>query len=101
MIEHDVGGNPRTHRLLGKTLVRIAPAPWKLYYGTRNMLFVLLRQKASRRARQRMLVQFALSQGYQSLLDLLFQDDRAKRFTMRGRGLWDAVRGNLGKKELA
>ena len=101
LLFHDVGGNPKTVKLLSKTLVRITPAPWKLYYGTRNMLWVLLQQKVSLRRRQRMMFQFLLTQGYQLLQDVLFEPDRKQRLQMRWRGIRDGITGNLGKKDLS
>lgn len=101
LLFHDVGGNPKTLKFLGRTLVRIVPAPWKLYYGARNMLSVILNRPVSKRRRQRMLFQFSLSQVYQLLLDLLFEEDRFQRMKMRGRGIRDGITGNLGKKELS
>lgn len=98
-LSHDVGGQPKTLKLLGRSIIRIVPAPWKLYYGTRNMLSVILRRPVSTRRRQRMLLQFCLSQVYQGLLDLT-EEDRLQRLKMRGRGIWDGVTGDLGKKEL-
>lgn len=95
---HDVGGHPKINQLLGKTLVRIVPPSWKLYYGTRNMLWVLLRQKVSLRRRQRMMWQFLLTQGYQSLQEILFEPDRKQRLKMRWRGVKDGIRGNLGRR---
>lgn len=97
---HDVGGVPQTNTILGREIIRIVPAPWKLYYGTRNMLHVLLRQRVSRRQRQRMLFQFLLTQGYQSVQDILFEADRVQRWKMRWRGIKDGISGDLGKKEL-
>ncbi len=98
ILRHDVGGNPKTVRFLNRTLVRIVPAPWKLYYGTRNMLYVLLRQKVSRRGRQRMLFQYGLSQLYQSALDLIYETPRLSRLQARLKGIKDGISGNLGKE---
>jgi len=99
ILDHDVGGAPKPVRVLGKTLLRIVPPPWKLYYGTRNMLFVLLRQKTTRRARQRMLFQFLASQGYGAALDVWCEADRTVRLKRRLRGLFDGVSGCLGKRD--
>lgn len=97
---HDVGGEPQTRQLLGRSLIRIVPPPWKLYYGARNTLFVITRRPFARRRRQRMLLHFFLSQGYQCAQDLLFEADRIERVRMRARGIKDGIMGNMGKKEL-
>ena len=98
---HDVGGKPQTRQLLGRTLIRILPPPWKLYYGARNTLYVILRQTVSKRKKQRMLIGYSLSHCYQALQDILFEADRVQRLRMRLRGIKDGVTGNLGKKELS
>lgn len=96
---HDVGGVPQERRLLGRTRLRIVPPPWKLYYGARNTLFVLLERPFPLR-RRKMLLFFFLSQAYQLGQDLALEEDRWLRFKMRLRGLFDGFTGNLGKKEL-
>lgn len=101
LLIHDVGGQPQTRQLLGRSMLRIVPPPWKLYYGARNTLFVLLRRPFARRRRQRMLLHFFGSQAYQLAQDVAFEADRAKRLKMRLRGIKDGITGDLGKKELA
>lgn len=97
---HDVGGKPQTRKFLGRTQIRIVPPPWKLYYGARNTLYVILRQPVSRRKKQRMLIGFSLSHCYQALQDIFYEADRLKRLQMRLKGIKDGATGNLGKKEL-
>lgn len=101
LLFHDVGGKPKTHKFLGRTLIRIVPPPWKLYYGARNTLYVILKQPVFKRQKQRMLFRFSLSQCYQAVQDILFETDRMQRLRMRWKGIKDGVTGNLGKKELS
>lgn len=94
VVVHDVGGKPRQARFFGRTITRITPAPWKLYYGARNMLYVLLRDK--RPARE--MLQFFASQMNNLLKDIVCEPDRGSRVRMRLRGLRDGARGRLGKR---
>jgi len=101
VLQHDVGGTPQSRKFGGRKILRIVPPPWKLYYGARNTLFVLLRHPLARRRRQRMLLSFLLSQIYGGAQDLLLEADRAQRLQLRLRGLKDGITGNLGKKEFS
>ncbi len=94
ILKHDVGGKPQPKRFFGRTITRISPAPWKLYYGARNMLFVLLHEGRPRRE----LLPFFASQGVNLFKDIVCEPDRRRRVQMRLRGLRDGARGRLGKR---
>lgn len=94
LLHHDVGGKPKTVRILGRDITRITPAPWKLYYGARNMMYVLLRSERS----PRKLANFLGSQFSNLAKDVLCEPDRGERVRMRTRGLFDGVAGRLGKR---
>lgn len=94
ILKHDVGGKPAKRRFFGRTITRITPAPWKLYYGARNMLFVLLRGGRPKRE----LLPFFASQLVNLVKDVVCEPDARKRVRMRLRGLSDGARGRLGKR---
>jgi len=91
---HDFGGNRRTIRFLGKTSWRSDQPAWKTYYGARNVLYTLLRE----RRKLDEIALFLLVQSRLMLMDIAYESDRWMRVRMRVKGALHAVIGRLGKR---
>lgn len=92
---HDIGDKHHRHaRFLWRKSVRVTPAPWKLYYGARNPIFMLTRGKRPPRE----LLRYLLFQLRWMAGDMVFEPDRWQRVSMRLRGIRDGAMGRLGKR---
>ncbi len=91
---HDMGERSRVVRFLGKTSVRSDVAPWKIYYGIRNPLYTLTRQ----RKKPKELLLFGVVNARLMLMDAVYGPDRWLRIRMRMLGAADGVLGRLGKR---
>jgi rhamnopyranosyl-N-acetylglucosaminyl-diphospho-decaprenol beta-1,3/1,4-galactofuranosyltransferase len=94
LLNHDVGGGARQFRFLGRSIVRTSPAPWKIYYGTRNVLHTL---RTGRHPLREFAMYFA-SQAKAFIEDALFEPDRGARLRMRGLGIMHGATGRMGKR---
>ncbi|HYO77575.1 MAG TPA: glycosyltransferase family 2 protein [Thermoanaerobaculia bacterium] len=94
LIHHDLARKPTRTRLLWRVSWRTTFPPWRTYYGTRNALYVMLRQK--RPAREFRLWARTVLRAYVS--DMVYGPERWKRFAFRTKGIWDALHGRLGKR---
>lgn len=94
LFAHDFGTNRREVRFLWRRSTRAYFAPWKSYYGVRNPSYVLLHQRHSHSEFYR----FIAIQARHLFSELIFEPDRWLRAQMRLSGLWDGVRGKLGKR---
>ncbi|RYG75216.1 glycosyltransferase [bacterium] len=94
VFHHDIGGQTREVRLLGRRALRNDSPAWKTYYGTRNHLFTVLRTRRNLRETGWFLVR----EGWLIIGDLLFEADRWKRVGLRLRGLNDGLFGFMGKR---
>ena len=94
LIDHDFGADPREVRFLWRTSLRRYYAPWKLYYGARNSLYVLLWERHNVRE-----VLFYCQQQLRHLSsDLIYEHDRWERARLRLRGMRDGALGRLGRR---
>lgn len=91
---HDIGGQTREVRLLGRKSLRNQSPAWKTYYGTRNHLFTVLR--ARRNARE--VGWFLVREAWLLIGDVIHETDRWKRARLRLRGLRDGILGRMGKR---
>lgn len=91
---HDFGENAREVRFLGRRSIRSYQPAWKLYYGARNPLYILMR---SRRNLQEVLLH-SLVQARLLLMDVVYEPDRWERVKMRTLGMRDGAIGRLGKR---
>ena len=92
---HDFGGNARTVHFLGRPSIRRWQPPWKQYYGTRNYLYALTRN----RCRPGDLLHYFLGIQLRGLLgDVMYEPDRWQRVRLRVRGIIDGALGRLGKR---
>lgn len=91
---HDFGNGARNTKILWRKSVRIAPAPWKLYYGARNPTYTLV--NCGRPAKE--LLWYLLFQSRCMLGEIVFESDRWQRVWMRLKGIHDGALGRLGKR---
>jgi len=90
---HDFGVNTRTVRFLGRTSFRSDQPAWKTYYGARNPLYTMLRE----RRKPDEIALFFLVQCRLMLMDIVYEPDRWMRVRMRLKGWLHALIGRLGK----
>ncbi len=94
LVFHEFGADPKEVRFLGRVSLRRYYAPWKLYYGARNSLYVLLWER--RNARE---VALYFQQQLRHLSsDLIYEPDRWERAWLRLLGILDGALGRLGKR---
>ncbi|MFN4074255.1 MAG: glycosyltransferase, partial [Thermus sp.] len=96
VIRHDYGPK-RVVLFFGKPKLRQFQAPWKIYYGTRNRGWTVLRTGYAE-PRLQSIVAYLVDNVRQFLGDLLYERDRWARIAFRCRGAWDALLGRLGKR---
>ena len=94
-IDHRIG-QPRTHRILGRLVVKTSNHPaWRRYYISRNRIHVW-------REHWREAPVWVLFDGYGALRDTvvmaLTEDDRRRKLRATVRGLADGLRGRLGQR---
>lgn len=91
---HNFGSVKKEARFLWRRSLRGNFAPWKLYYGTRNPIYIILHQRRSHAELTRFLgLQLKHLAG-----EIVFEPDRWVRARMRFAGLRDGLRGTLGKR---
>jgi len=94
LVYHDFGADPKEFSFLGRTSLRRDYAAWKLYYGARNYLYVLLRERRDIRE-----LALYFRQQFRHLVgDLIYEHDRWERARMRLLGMLDGAIGRLGKR---
>jgi GT2 family glycosyltransferase len=91
---HDLGDNRREVKFLGIRSFRSDIPPWKMYYGTRNMLYTLLRARGVPAE----LAFFFLVHFRQILMDIVYEPDRWYRVRLRFQGMIDGIFGRLGRR---
>jgi rhamnopyranosyl-N-acetylglucosaminyl-diphospho-decaprenol beta-1,3/1,4-galactofuranosyltransferase len=91
---HDMGDNRREVKFLGIRSLRSDVPAWKMYYGTRNMLYTLLRARGVPTE----IALFFLVHLRQLLMDVMYEPDRWTRVRLRLKGMFDGVFGRLGKR---
>jgi rhamnopyranosyl-N-acetylglucosaminyl-diphospho-decaprenol beta-1,3/1,4-galactofuranosyltransferase len=94
LVFHEFGTDPKEIRFLGRTSLRRDYAAWKLYYGARNYLYVLLWER--RDARE--LVLYFRQQIRHLIGDVIYEHDRWERARMRLLGMRDGAIGRLGRR---
>jgi GT2 family glycosyltransferase len=92
-IMHHTFGQKREVQFLWKRKVRTYYAPWKIYYGTRNAFYTITRFPPDGRSLWCLL----RDQARFFIGDLLYEPERWTYARMRVRGVWDGIRGRLGK----
>lgn len=92
---HDFGGKARTVHFLGRPSIRRWQPPWKEYYGARNYLYALSRN----RCRPGDLLHYFIAIQLRGIIgDLMYEPDRVQRVRLRLRGIADGALGRLGKR---
>ncbi len=91
---HNFGTVKKEARFLWRRSMRGTFASWKLYYGTRNPIYIILHQ----RRRRGELNRFLALQLKHLLGDLEFERARCDRAQQRLLGLLHGLRGTLGKR---
>lgn len=95
VFHHNFGSVKKEARFLWRRSMRGFFAPWKLYYGTRNPIYIILHQRKSRSE----LYRFLALQAKHLAGELIFNpEDRWERARQRFRGLRDGLRGELGRR---
>ncbi len=96
VIKHDFG-QFRKVSFMGKNKLRALHPPWKIYYGTRNRGWTVLRSPYAE-PRLQSIMAYLVDNFRQCLGDLLYERDRWTRITLRWLGMWHALTGNLGRR---
>lgn len=91
---HDFGENAHEVRFLGRRSIRSYQPAWKLYYGARNPLYILMRQRRNLKE----VLLHSLVQSRLLLMDVVYESDRWERVKMRSLGMRDGAMGRLGKR---
>ncbi len=94
LVFHEFGADPREVRFLGRTSLRRDYAAWKLYYGSRNYLYVLLWERHDARE----LGLYFRQQLRHLIGDIIYEHDGWERARLRLRGMRDGAIGRLGKR---
>lgn len=95
VFHHDFGGKARKVYFMGRPSIRRHQPPWKEYYGARNYLFALTRN----RFRLPDLLHFLIAIQLRGIIgDLMYEPDRWKRIRLRVRGLGHGALGWMGKR---
>ena len=95
---HQPGGAVKTVTFLGRQSIRVEQQSWKIYYGTRNGLYILRRSNNGRLRKRREMLRFALDESKLLLGDLVYEPERWQRARMRLMGARDGALGRLGKR---
>lgn len=96
VITHDFGQLRRVS-FMGRDKLRPLHPPWKIYYGTRNRGWTVLRS-AYAEPRLQSIMAYLVDNFRQCLGDLLYERDRWARVTLRWLGMWHALTGSLGRR---
>lgn len=97
LIDHAIG-NPRRHRLLGMRVATSNHSPLRRYYMTRNRLVT---DWAFAHSQPRAVIGDFCRIGGETLLLLLFEDQKRHKIAAMLQGGWHAVTGRMGRKSQA
>ncbi|WP_051209290.1 glycosyltransferase family 2 protein [Thermus antranikianii] len=99
VVVHDNLGRRKKVSFLGRSKLRVDAPAWKLYYGVRNWGWTILWTPYAK-PRMRSLVAYIARNFREGLGDLVYEQDRWTRVTLRLLGMWHALTGKLGRIDL-